>query len=1068
MKIRTQFIISTVVFGVIFVIASLSALYANLRVQETHKQELLAGEIESQAFELGYLANDYLLYRESQQASRWESKFNAFSNTLARLNVETPEQQVLANNIKTNRQRLKAVFDEVRAAVEAAPVPSAALSADAMQVSWSRMEVQNQGMIFDAGRLTWMLREQEDQLRQLTEMLNLGLILVFGLLLLTNYTLTFRRILRGMADLHAGTQVIGSGDLDHAIPVKRTDEIGELSLAFNRMTANLKTVTASKTELEREIAERKKAEQALRESEEKYRTIVETATEGIWTAQPDGKTLFVNQRMADMLGYSREELQSRVGAEFLHEDQKREVPQTRAELEKGAKISKELRFRRKDGAELWTLVSVSPLHDGQGRHIANLSMHADITERKRAEERLAYQAHLLANINDAIIATDPERRITSWNPAAERMYGWTQDQVLGKPASEVVRSEFTDEQRAEALKAMQQGIAHPLQLLTYHKDGHPIWNESTNVAVRDDSGKVTGYVSVARDITERKRAAEQIEWLARFPAENPAPVLRLSSDGTILYANPASASVLAYWDCAVGSYAPAYWREVIAAAHACQQPQTMDVDVQDRCYLFFVAPVASAGYVNLYARDITDRKHAEEHIRKLNQDLQTKAAELKVANVNLEQQTEELQVANEELQVANDELVLAKRNLEQQAAELEQVNIRLEESLAEEKVARDEAQTGRDILESLMLHAPEVLIVASAPEVNIRTVSRYAEQMTGRGLAEFLGVPGPTHPFRQNLFLPDHGTPVPFGNVPLVRAIRHGEVALNHEMVLRRPDGSELNILSSAGPIRDPDGKITGAIATWRDITERKRAEEHVQMLNRDLERRAIELEIANKELESFSYSVSHDLRTPLASIHGFANIVLDEYASDLPSDGRQFVELIRNNSKEMNQLVEGLLSFSRFIRQPLRKQTVDLIQLTQQALGDLAAQQQDRRVEIVIGDLPPCRADPLLLKQVLVNLLSNALKFTRQREVARIEISSHVSEEGELVYFVRDNGVGFDSEQAEKLFGVFQRLHAQEDYEGTGVGLAIVERIIRRHGGRVCADAQVDCGATFYFTVPD
>jgi signal transduction histidine kinase len=250
------------------------------------------------------------------------------------------------------------------------------------------------------------------------------------------------------------------------------------------------------------------------------------------------------------------------------------------------------------------------------------------------------------------------------------------------------------------------------------------------------------------------------------------------------------------------------------------------------------------------------------------------------------------------------------------------------------------------------------------------------------------------------------------------------------------------------------------------DITERKQAEQHIAKLNRDLEQRATQLEIANRELESFAYSVSHDLRTPLAGISGFASLLLEDYGELLPPEARRYGELIRNNSAEMNQLVEGLLTFSRSTRQPLMKQRVEIAPLTRQVLKDLANEQSGRQVEIVLGELPPTQADPVLLKQVLTNLLSNALKFTRGREVARIEINSMKSEEGETTYFVRDNGVGFDNEQAERLFGVFQRLHHAQEFEGTGVGLAIVERIIHRHGGRVSAEGQVDQGATFYFTL--
>ncbi len=251
-----------------------------------------------------------------------------------------------------------------------------------------------------------------------------------------------------------------------------------------------------------------------------------------------------------------------------------------------------------------------------------------------------------------------------------------------------------------------------------------------------------------------------------------------------------------------------------------------------------------------------------------------------------------------------------------------------------------------------------------------------------------------------------------------------------------------------------------------RELAERRRTEEQISQLNRDLERRAVELQDANHELESYSYSISHDLRTPLASIRAFASRLLQDY-DQLPPDARRMVELIQGNSGAMTQLVEGLLEFSRFIRQPLNRQSVDVKELVRRALEELRLQVEGRQLEINIGELLPCQADPLLLKQVWMNLLSNALKFTRVRAVAQIEIGAQPTEDGEMLYFIRDNGVGFDPTQAERLFGVFQRLHPEEEYEGTGVGLAIVERILRRHGGRIWAEAQVDQGATFYFTVP-
>ncbi len=250
-----------------------------------------------------------------------------------------------------------------------------------------------------------------------------------------------------------------------------------------------------------------------------------------------------------------------------------------------------------------------------------------------------------------------------------------------------------------------------------------------------------------------------------------------------------------------------------------------------------------------------------------------------------------------------------------------------------------------------------------------------------------------------------------------------------------------------------------------QELAERQRSEEQIRNLNRDLERRAVELEVANKELESFSFSISHDLRAPLASIGAFASHLLEDY-DQLPPDALRMLELIQGNSTALTQLVEGLLEFSRFIRQPLHMQRVDVNELVRQVLEELRLQVEGRQLEIRISELLPSQADRVLLKQVWMNLLSNALKFTREREVAQIEIGAKATEEGELLYFVRDNGVGFDPQQADRLFGVFQRLHSEE-YEGTGVGLAIVERILRRHGGRIWAEAQVNQGATFYFTVP-
>jgi PAS domain S-box-containing protein len=258
-----------------------------------------------------------------------------------------------------------------------------------------------------------------------------------------------------------------------------------------------------------------------------------------------------------------------------------------------------------------------------------------------------------------------------------------------------------------------------------------------------------------------------------------------------------------------------------------------------------------------------------------------------------------------------------------------------------------------------------------------------------------------------------------------------------------------------------------GILVLSVDVTERRRAERVVRDLNADLERRVrertAELEAANQELEAFSYSISHDLRSPLRSIDGFAHAVVEDYAALLPEEGRQFLQAIRDSARRMGALIEDLLTFSRFSRQPLDRQPVAAESQVRSVLAGLLA--AGSRAEVVVGSLPGYEGDEALVRQVWVNLLSNALKYSAKRDRPRVEIGS-TEESGEPVYFVRDNGAGFDMRYAHKLFGVFQRLHRPEEFEGTGVGLAVAQRVVRRHGGRIWAEAEVDRGATFFFTL--
>jgi light-regulated signal transduction histidine kinase (bacteriophytochrome) len=241
-----------------------------------------------------------------------------------------------------------------------------------------------------------------------------------------------------------------------------------------------------------------------------------------------------------------------------------------------------------------------------------------------------------------------------------------------------------------------------------------------------------------------------------------------------------------------------------------------------------------------------------------------------------------------------------------------------------------------------------------------------------------------------------------------------------------------------------------------------------LRSMNQDLERRVQdrtrELEASNADLESFSYSVSHDLRAPLRAIDGFCQILVSDYAHAIPDEGRDFLAKVCAAAARMQRLIDDLLHLARFSRQPLASQRIHMMNLTRRVASSL--EDQSRRVQLEIAELPDCEGDSSLIEQVLINLLSNAFKFTATRDAARIEVGAF-RQENEQVYFVRDNGVGFDMQYADKLFGVFQRMHTQAQFPGTGIGLSIVHRIVRRHGGRAWAESRPQEGTTLYFSLP-
>jgi PAS domain S-box-containing protein len=299
----------------------------------------------------------------------------------------------------------------------------------------------------------------------------------------------------------------------------------------------------------------------------------------------------------------------------------------------------------------------------------------------------------------------------------------------------------------------------------------------------------------------------------------------------------------------------------------------------------------------------------------------------------------------------------------------------------------------------------------------------------------------------------------------MIQDVLRGKKIQDVETTRITKHGKLIAVQFAASLIVDTDNDKRSVAITERDMTNQKLAEAKIHTLNKDLEDNVEQMKLVNKELESFSYSISHDLRAPLRSINGYANILAEEYDKLLDAEGKKMLTTVRRNATHMGILIDELLAFSKLGRKPVEKTTINMNQMVNQIVGELeSARKVDTRV--TMHDLPAAAADKVLINQVWANLISNAFKYSSKKAEPVVEIGA-MSYDTHIEYYVKDNGAGFSMEYANKLFGVFQRLHRSEEFEGTGVGLAIVYRIVTKHGGRVWAEASVDVGATFHFTLP-
>lgn len=603
-----------------------------------------------------------------------------------------------------------------------------------------------------------------------------------------------------------------------------------------------------------ESSERRRAREAIRKSEEKYRILYETIKDGIVATDMDGHILECNQAYVDMFGYSKDEIIKLTYHQITPEKWRRMESRVVKELIIGRGYSDEYEkeYRRKDGTVFPISIRVWLIKDEYGKPKGMWGIIRDITEHKRMEESLRKLSNAIEQSPCSIIITDTKGDIEYVNPKFCKTTGYTPEEAIGQNPRMLKSGDKPPEEYKCLWDTITSGNEWRGEFHNKKKCGEFYWEYAFISPIRNSEGVITHFLAVKEDITERKRMEEEIKNVAKFPAENPYPVLRVTHDGVILYANSCSASLLHGWNCEVGQFLPDSLRKLVSDAFCTRSIKNgVETKYRDQTFSFTIVPVVDTAYVNLYGVDVTERKHAEDELRKQ-----------------------------------------------------------------------------RDYLEYLT-----------------------------------------------------------------------------------------------------------------RQLTT------------------------ANKELEAFCYSVSHDLRAPLRSIDGFSKVLMEDYADKLDAQAKKHLQRVCAASLHMGQLIDDLLNLSRITRREIRFIPVNLSELVRSITNELQEMQPERKVEFIIANGLVTRGDSNLLRIAFKNLLSNAWKFTRNLQQARIEFGITQGNE-KSAYFVRDNGVGFDMAYVNKLFGAFQRLHMATEFEGTGIGLAIVQRIIHRHGGHIWAEGEVDRGAVFYFTI--
>jgi PAS domain S-box-containing protein len=647
-------------------------------------------------------------------------------------------------------------------------------------------------------------------------------------------------------------------------------------------------------------------------------------------------------------------------------------------------------------------------------------------------ERTAWmlQSAIFNSANFSSIATDAKGVIQIFNVGAERMLGYTAAEVMNKITPADISDPHEVIARAKALSVeletliapgfealvfkASRGIEDIYELTYIRKDGSRFPAVVSVTALRDVQDAIIGYLLIGTDNTARKQAEEALLKAgalqnAIFNSAN-FSIIATDEQGIIQLFNVGAERMLGYAATDVlNKISPA---DISDPQEMIMRAKTLSDELSTPISPGFEALVykASRGIEDVY------------ELTKIRKDGSRFPAVVSVTALR----------DNHDATIGY--LLIGTDNTARKQIESEQ-------RLLGQRL-RDQQFYTRSLFESSI-----DAMITTDPFGIITDVNKQMEMLTGCTRDELIGAP-----FKNYFTNPERAE----ASISLVLIQKK---VTNYELTARDRDGKETVVSYNATTIYDRDRRLQGVFAAARDITERIRLDHVLQGKN-------VELEAANKELEDFAYSVSHDLRAPLRAIDGFSRKVVVSYGERLDDEGRRLLQVVRDNAQRMGQLIDNLLAFSRMGRREIVLQPLDMDAMVEGVADELCAAEPQRTIEFAFSPLPHAMGDAAMVRQVWVNLLGNAVKFTRQRPTAHIEVGSRI-EGGELLYWVKDDGAGFDMQYADKLFGVFQRLHRQDEFEGVGVGLAIVQRILHRHNGRIWGEGAPDAGATLYFTLP-